>query len=140
MQTNQMPANTRMLKFAVMGDDRGSLVAVEGEKSIPFPIARAYYIFGTSEGVRRGYHAHADLNQVAICVKGRCSFLVDDGTTRATVELGSPTEGLLIGPMIWREMFDFSEDCVLLVLASKHYDAADYIRDYDEFLKTVRLL
>lgn len=118
-----------------LGDDRGSLVALEGEKTVPFTIKRVYYIFGTQEGVARGFHAHRNLKQVAVCVTGKCRIVLDDGKTREEAWLDSPTKGLLIGDLIWREMHDFSQDCVLLVLASEHYDENDYIRDYDEFLE-----
>lgn len=120
------------------GDDRGSLVALEEEKNIPFSIKRVYYIFDTKEGVRRGFHAHKKLKQVAIAVKGSCRFLLDDGTERIEVVLDNPAQGLLIESCIWREMYDFSSDCVLMVLADCHYDENDYIRDYDDFLKQAR--
>ncbi|MCU6345516.1 sugar 3,4-ketoisomerase [Enterobacter quasiroggenkampii] len=115
------------------GDDRGSLVALEEENNIPFSIKRVYYIFDTKEGVRRGFHAHKKLKQVAIAVKGSCRFLLDDGTERIEVVLDNPAQGLLIESCIWREMYDFSSDCVLMVLADSHYDEKDYIRDYDAF-------
>lgn len=127
------------IQFPPLGDARGSLVALEGEKTVPFAIKRVYYIFGTEPGVARGFHAHRNLKQVAVCVTGSCRMILDDGITREDVILGSPTEGLLIEGLVWREMHDFSEDCVLLVLASEHYDENDYIRDYDEFLKEIRL-
>ncbi|CZW87909.1 WxcM-like domain-containing protein [Enterobacter hormaechei] len=120
------------------GDDRGSLVALEEENNIPFSIKRVYYIFDTKEGVRRGFHAHKKLKQVAIAVKGSCRFLLDDGTERIEVVLDNPAQGLLIESCIWREMYDFSSDCVLMVLADCHYDENDYIRDYDDFLKQAR--
>ncbi|CZU65307.1 sugar 3,4-ketoisomerase [Enterobacter asburiae] len=120
------------------GDDRGSLVALEEENNIPFSIKRVYYIFDTKEGVRRGFHAHKKLKQVAIAVKGSCRFLLDDGTERIEVVLDNPAQGLLIDSCIWREMYDFSSDCVLMVLADCHYDENDYIRDYDDFLKQAR--
>jgi dTDP-4-dehydrorhamnose 3,5-epimerase-like enzyme len=116
------------------GDDRGSLVALEEENNIPFSIKRVYYIFDTKEGVRRGFHAHKKLKQVAIAVKGSCRFLLDDGTERIEVVLDNPAQGLLIESCIWREMYDFSSDCVLMVLADSHYDENDYIRDYDAFI------
>jgi dTDP-4-dehydrorhamnose 3,5-epimerase-like enzyme len=125
------------ITFPALGDDRGSLVALEAEKTVPFPIKRVYYIFGTKEGVARGFHAHKQLQQVAVCVTGKCRMILDNGTKREEAWLDSPTKGLLIGDLIWREMHDFSEDCVLLVLASEHYDEADYIRDYGEYLKQV---
>lgn len=124
--------------FPPLGDDRGSLVALEGKKTIPFAIQRVYYLFGTNSGVSRGFHAHKKLQQVAVCVTGRCRMVLDDGKEREEVWLESPTEGLLIGNMIWREMHDFSPDCVLLVLASEHYEEADYIRNYDDFLRLIK--
>lgn len=124
-------------QFPPLGDDRGSLVALEAESTIPFPIKRVYYIFATQKDVARGFHAHHNLKQVAICITGKCRMILDDGKTREEVWLDSPTKGLVIGDLVWREMHDFSDDCVLLVLASEHYDEADYIRDYDEFLNEV---
>lgn len=121
--------------FPPLGDDRGSLVALEAEKTVPFEIKRVYYIFGTQQGVARGFHAHHNLKQVAVCVTGKCRMVLDDGVTREEAWLDSPIKGMPIDPMVWHEMHDFSEDCVLLVLASEHYDEADYIRDYEEFLR-----
>lgn len=127
------------LNFPPLGDERGSLVALEAEKTVPFPIQRVYYIFGTKEGVARGFHAHKQLKQVAVCVTGKCRMILDNGTKREEVWLDSPTKGLLIEGLIWREMHDFSEDCVLLVLASEHYDEADYIRNYQDFLQAAKV-
>jgi len=121
--------------FPPLGDDRGSLVALEAETTVPFAIKRVYYIFGTKVGVARGFHAHKDLKQVVVCVTGKCRMVLDDGKEKVETWLDSPTKGLLIDGLIWREMHDFSEDCVLLVLANEHYDETDYIRDYDEFLR-----
>ncbi|PNK59453.1 sugar 3,4-ketoisomerase [Psychrobacter sp. FDAARGOS_221] len=126
-----------LIDLPVLGDDRGSLVAIEAMDTIPFEVKRVYYIFDTKAGVSRGFHAHHQLQQLAVCVSGKCRMRLDNGQTKEDVWLDSPSKGLLIGDMIWREMHDFSEECVLLVLASEHYDEADYIRDYDEFLKSV---
>lgn len=123
------------LPFPVLGDERGSLVALEAEKIIPFAIKRIYYIFGTQPDVARGFHAHKALKQVTVCVSGKCRMLLDDGKNKESVWLDSPSKGILIDDLVWREMHDFSEDCVLLVLASAHYDETDYIRDYEEFLE-----
>ena len=123
--------------FPPLGDDRGSLVALEAHKTVPFEIKRVYYIFGTQSGVARGFHAHRNLKQVAICVTGKCRMVLDDGATREEAWLESPTKGLIIDNFVWREMHDFSTDCVLLVLASEHYDETDYIRNYDEFLRAL---
>lgn len=123
--------------FQSLGDERGSLVAVEvgHDKAVPFDIKRVYYLYHTAEGVSRGYHAHKNLKQVAVCVAGKCRMVLDDGENHEETWLESPTKGLLIEEMVWREMHDFSEDCVLLVLASDHYDESDYIRDYRQFLE-----
>ena len=126
------------LQLPVMGDDRGSLVAIEALDTIPFEVRRIYYIFNTMPKVARGFHAHHKLQQLVVCVSGKCRMILDDGQKREEVWLDSPSKGLLIGDMIWREMHDFSQDCVLLVLASEHYDEADYIRDYYEFLKVAK--
>jgi dTDP-4-dehydrorhamnose 3,5-epimerase-like enzyme len=125
------------IEFPPLGDDRGSLVSLEGNKTVPFDIKRVYYIFGTQLGVARGFHAHKALKQVAVCVTGKCRMLLTNGTEKADIWLNSPTRGIVIDGMVWREMHDFTPDCVLLVLASEHYDEADYIRNYEDFIKQV---
>ena len=127
----------KTINFQPLGDERGSLVALEGNKSVPFDIKRVYYIFGTKEGVSRGFHAHRNLKQIAVCATGSCCFVLDNGKQREEVVLDKSTIGLLIDDLTWREMYDFSPDCVLMVLANEHYDESDYIRDYQEFLKAV---
>ena len=127
----------KLIAFPNLGDARGSLIAVEGNKNIPFPIKRVYYLFGTRDGCSRGFHAHRALRQVAVCVAGKCRMVLDNGTHREEVWLDSPMKGLLIGDLVWREMHDFSTDCILLVLASELYDETDYIRDYDEFKRVI---
>jgi dTDP-4-dehydrorhamnose 3,5-epimerase-like enzyme len=122
-----------LIDFPALGDDRGSLVALEAQKTVPFDIKRVYFIFDTKLGVSRGFHAHRALQQVAVCVTGRCRMVLDDGKQREEVWLDSSTKGLLIGNLVWREMHDFSPDCVLLVLASEFYDESDYIRSFDVF-------
>jgi dTDP-4-dehydrorhamnose 3,5-epimerase-like enzyme len=125
----------KWIDFQSLGDSRGSLVALEigMEKAVPFDIKRVYYIYETAKGESRGFHAHRNLKQVAICVAGKCRMVLDNGKRREETWMSSPTRGLLIESMVWREMHDFSDDCVLLVLASEHYDESDYIRSYDEF-------
>lgn len=120
-----------------LGDKRGALVIAEAQKNIPFDIKRIYYIFDTKPDVPRGFHAHRALHQIAFCIKGRCKMLMDNGTEKKEVELNQSNKGLKIPPMVWHEMYDFSEDCVLLVLADEHYDESDYIREYRDFLKEV---
>ncbi|AJC20346.1 sugar 3,4-ketoisomerase [Pandoraea pulmonicola] len=117
------------------GDDRGALIALEDQRNVPFEIKRVYYLFGTKEGIKRGMHAHRNLRQMVIAVRGQCRFLLDDGSERVELFLDNPAQGLLIESMMWREMYDFSSDCVLMVLANAHYDESDYIRDYKEFLE-----
>ncbi|MBQ4767928.1 WxcM-like domain-containing protein [Pectobacterium versatile] len=128
----------KFIQLQTHGDERGALVALEQGKNIPFEIKRVYYLFKTKEGVRRGFHAHKVLKQVAIAVRGSCRFLLDDGTEKVELLLDNPAQGLLIDSCIWREMYDFSEDCVLMVLADQPYDESDYIRDYDVFLDRVK--
>lgn len=127
-----------LAELRVIGDERGSLIALEQGQNIPFAIKRAYYIFGTQPDVNRGFHAHRRLEQMAICVSGRCKMIIDDGETRQAIWLDSSSKALIIRNMIWREMQEFSQDCVLMVFASEHYDESDYIRNYDQFIKEVR--
>lgn len=127
----------KFVDFSPLGDYRGSLVAIEAEKTVPFVIKRVYYIFGTQKGVSRGFHAHKNLKQVAVCVSGKCRMILDNGLERDYTWLDSPTKGLVIDKLVWREMHDFSENCVLLVLASENYDESDYIRDYSDFVELI---
>jgi len=118
-----------------LGDHRGSLVVAEANRNIPFSIQRLYYIFGAQPDVPRGFHAHKELQQIAFCIQGSCKILMNNGKERQEVLIGQPNKGLFIPPMVWHEMHGFSEDCILLVLASDHYDESDYIRNYDQFLE-----
>ena len=127
----------KTVNFKPLGDDRGSLVALEANKSVPFDIKRVYYIFGTQPGVSRGFHAHKNLKQLAVCIIGSCRFVLDNGKQREEIMLDSSTTGLIIEDLTWREMHDFTPDCVLMVLANQYYDENDYIRDYQEFLNVV---
>ncbi len=123
-----------LIKLQTHGDARGSLVAIDEGTVVPFAVKRVYYLYHTVEGVSRGYHAHKQLKQVAVCVSGKCKMILDDGQVREEVWLDHPDKGVLIDDMVWHEMHEFSKDCVLLVLASEVYDESDYIRDYDSFL------
>lgn len=129
----------QVIKYAFQqhGDDRGQLVALEEGKDIPFAIKRVYYMYDTGEGVRRGFHAHKSLEQILVCIHGTCKVLLDNGREKKIVPLEKPYEGLYISNDMWREMYDFSPDAVLLVLASDYYKESDYIRDYDEFLSFI---
>ena len=130
----------QVVKYAFQqhGDERGQLVALEEYREIPFQIRRVYYMYATKEGVRRGFHAHKSLEQILICIHGTCKILLDSGTEKKIVSLEKPYEGLYIASDMWREMFDFSPDAVLLVLASDYYEEEDYIRNYEEFLAFVK--
>lgn len=124
--------------FQQHGDERGQLIALEEIKDIPFKIKRLYYIYGTQKGVIRGFHAHKKLEQILICIHGSCKILLDNGYEKKIVNLEKPYEGLYVSNVMWREMFDFSEDAVLVVLASELYDESDYIRNYEEFLRFIK--
>lgn len=123
--------------FQQHGDERGMLVALEELKDIPFEIKRVYYMYDTKENVHRGFHAHKSLEQILICIHGSCKILMDNGIEKKVVSLEKPYEGLYIANDIWREMYDFSADAVLMVLASDFYKEEDYIRDYDVFKKMI---
>ncbi|NMX64227.1 WxcM-like domain-containing protein [Pseudomonas sp. WS 5111] len=123
----------KFLDITSKGDERGQLVALEYENDIPFEIKRVYYLTGTKQGVPRGFHAHKELLQVAVCVSGRCLMKLDDGVSKEEVWLDAPDKAIIIDRMIWHEMHDFSPDCVLLVLASDIYDESDYLREYSVF-------
>ena len=129
----------QVIKYAFQqhGDDRGMLVALEEYKDIPFEIKRVYYMYDTKKDVHRGFHAHKSLEQILICIHGSCKVLLDNGTEKKIVSLEKPYVGLYIANNMWREMYDFSEDAVLMVLASEYYKEEDYIRDYNEFLRMV---
>lgn len=124
--------------FQPHGDERGQLIALEEAKDIPFAIRRVYYMYDTLPGVARGFHAHKSLEQILICIHGSCKVRLDNGTEKKIVLLEKPYEGLYIANNMWREMYDFTKDAVLMVLASDFYKEEDYIRDYDEFLEMVR--
>lgn len=131
-------SNLKWYSFNKLGDQRGSLTSIEGGIDTPFAIKRVYYLYYTLADVRRGFHAHKKLQQILVCVTGRCKVLLDDGKIKEIVELSEPNLGLFVDTMVWHEMYDFSSDCVLLVLASDHYKENDYIRQYDEFLESVK--
>ena len=130
--------DVKMFHFPPHGDDRGQLVAIEENKDLPFDVRRVYYIYDTLPGVRRGFHAHKNLEQILLCVNGSCKIHLDNGFETVEVVLDKPNEGLYISNDMWREMYDFTPGTVLLVLASEYYDEADYIRNYDDFIKMVK--
>jgi len=120
------------------GGNDGKLISIESlTEQLPFELKRIYYIFGVKKEIRRGFHAHKKLKQLLVCVSGSCEIELDDGIQKETVVLDSPATGLLIQQPVWRELSNFSDGAVLLVLASEHYDTEDYIWDYEEFRKFV---
>ena len=123
--------------FQQHGDERGNLVAIE-ESEIPFQVKRVYYMFDTRRDVRRGFQAHRSLKQLLICIHGSCKIHLDDGISQEEIVLDVPYEGIYLDNVIWREMYDFSEDAVLMVLASEPYDERDYIRNYADFLTYIK--
>jgi len=127
----------RILEFAEYGDERGNLVIAEGGIDVPFEIKRVFYMYGSDPDIIRGQHANRESEFVLINVGGTSKVKVDNGFETDIIELNKPRMGLYIPTMMWKDMYDFSEDSILLVLASTHYDGAEYIRDYDEFLKEV---
>lgn len=132
-----MIENCRLIEFPQNGDERGHLVIVEGNQDIPFAIKRVFYIYGSDKDVIRGRHANYNTEFVLINVAGTSKVRVDDGSRQKVFDLNRPHIGIYLPKLVWKDMYDFSPDSVLLCLASEHYDANEYIRDYDEYLKVV---
>lgn len=126
--------NVAFFKFKVFKDKYGELTPIESQIDIPFKIKRVYYISNVEKDITRGFHSHKKLHQILICVSGSIKVRLKTPAEEQIVELKQSSEGLYIGPMIWREMFDFSDNAVLLVLASEYYDEKDYIRQYDRYV------
>ena len=127
-----------VIYFNDLGDERGKLVVIEGNDSIPFDIKRVFYIYGSDSTVIRGQHANRESEFVLINVAGTSKVRITDGNEEFIVELNKPMMGVYIPKMVWKDMYDFSSDSVLLVLASTHYDGKEYIRDYKEYIKEVK--
>lgn len=125
----------RMLNFADLGDERGKLVVIEGKQDIPFDIARVFYIYGSDPTVVRGQHANRESEFVLINVAGTSKVRITDGINEEIVELTRPMQGVYLPKMIWKDMYDFSADSVLLVIASTHYNGKEYIRSYEDYVK-----
>lgn len=135
----QLKEQYKLIEFTDLGDERGNLVVIEGEgMDIPFDIKRVFYIYGSDSEVVRGQHANRETEFLLVNVSGTSKVRVDNGTESEIVELNKPRMGLYIPSMLWKDMYDFSEDSVLLVLASRHYDAKEYIRDYEDYLKELK--
>lgn len=121
------------IDFKPLGDERGQLFSLETNQNVPFDIKRVYYMFGMQDDLPRGFHAHKELRQLAICIKGSCRMILDDGTRKEEAVLSKPNTGIMIDKLIWHEMHDFSNDCILMVIASDFYDESDYLRNYKDF-------
>lgn len=128
-----------VIQFADLGDERGKLVVIEGGIAIPFDIKRVFYIYESDSTVVRGQHANRESEFVLINVAGKSKVRIADGKEEFVVELNKPMMGVYIPKMVWKDMYDFSKDSVLLVLASTHYNGQEYIRDYNEYLESVKV-
>ena len=135
----QLKDQYKIIEFVDLGDERGNLVVIEGEgMDIPFDIKRVFYIYGSDSDVVRGQHANRETEFLLVNVGGISKVKIDNGQESKVIELNKPRMGLYLSAMLWKDMYDFSEDSVLLVLASRHYDANEYIRDYEEYLTEVK--
>jgi hypothetical protein len=130
--------NCESVELPVIHRSEGNLTVVESEDHVPFPIERVYYLYDVPTGAVRGGHAHRELQQLLIPLSGSFDVLLDDGDAKRSVHLNRPSAGLLLTPMIWRELVNFSSGSVCMVLASAHYDESDYFREYDDFIAAVR--
>lgn len=136
----QLKEQYKIIEFVDLGDERGNLVVIEGEgMDIPFDIKRVFYIYGSDSDVVRGQHANRETEFLLVNVGGISKVKIDNGQESKVIELNKPRMGLYLSAMLWKDMYDFSEDSVLLVLASRHYDANEYIRDYEEYLTEVKV-
>lgn len=133
----QINTKIRAVKFSQRGDDRGHLVVIEGTNDIPFEISRIFYMYGSDKDVVRGQHANKNSEFVLINVSGKSKVRIDYGNSQEIIELNEPHMGVYIPKMVWKEMYDFSEDSVLLVLSNQKYNPDEYIRDYNEYLALI---
>ena len=129
----------KIVEFADLGDERGNLVVIEGEgRDIPFDIKRVFYIYGSDSEVVRGQHANRESEFLMVNVGGNSKVKIDNGYETKIIELNRPGMGLYLAPMVWKDMYDFSADSILLVLSSKHYDPKEYIRDYNDYITEIK--
>lgn len=129
--------NVELITFPEKGDEKGLLVVIEGNKELPFNINRIFYIYQTDTDIVRGKHANKKSKFLLVSISGTCKVLVDNGKEKDIVNLDKPNIGLFLNNMVWKDMYDFSQDCVLLVLSNEKYNTEEYINDYQEFLKLV---
>jgi dTDP-4-dehydrorhamnose 3,5-epimerase-like enzyme len=123
----------RLIELPSVEDPQGNLVFAEGERHVPFAIARAYHVYGVPAGAKRGGHAHREVEQMVICIRGGFELAVDDGSQRRTLSLDDPRSGLYLPPWIWHDLTDFAADSAYYVVSSGLYDETEYVRDYEEF-------
>tara|TARA_B100000963_G_scaffold284188_1_gene252954 strand:+ start:6574 stop:6972 length:399 start_codon:yes stop_codon:yes gene_type:complete len=128
----------KYINIESLGDHRGELISLESKENIPFDIKRVYYLFANKRNIDRGHHAHKKLKQVIFCIKGSCKINFDNSHSTQTILLSNYKRGVYVDSVIWRKMFDFSDDCILMVLADANYDEEDYIRSYDEFIEYMK--
>ncbi len=131
--------NCRIIDLPKIADPRGNLSFIEGGQHIPFEIKRVYYLYDVPGGSDRGSHAHKDLHQFIVAMSGSFDVVLDDGNEKKRFHLNRSYYGLYVCPMMWRDLDNFSSGAVSMVLASAHYNEADYIRDYDQFAKAARV-
>ena len=137
--TTRMPScPCQLVSLPTFTDDRGSLSVVEAGDHVSFPIKRIYYIYDTPALMARGGHGHRELQQLIVAVHGHFEIRLDDGYRKWSFHLDRPDFGLYLGPRLWRDLVSFSPGAVALVLASRHYEEADYYRDYRDFRTAVR--
>ncbi len=127
----------KVIDLGKISSDKGSLTYAEAEYNLPFQIKRVYYTYDIPAGAERGGHSHKDQHEIVIAASGSFNITLNDGEKQQSVFLNNPQKGLHITPGIWRELIDFSSGSVVLVLASDVYIEDDYIRDYNDFIKTV---
>lgn len=126
-------------EIKVISDNRGKLISIESGSDIPFDIKRVYFLYDNNCSTTRGFHAHKTLKQLLLCTSGSCRVMLDDGHERISYDLNEISKGLFIDGIIWREISNFSKECVLTVIASEVFDEKDYIRDYNEFKKYINI-
>ena len=134
--------NCKYIELKQIVDEKDGVLSIgESKKEIPFDILRVYYIYGVSYSkATRGFHAHKALEQAIFCISGSFKLMLDDGKAKQYIFLSDPNHGIYLGPQVWHTMFEFSKDCIILVFASDYFDELDYIRDYDEFLKYLKIV
>jgi len=139
MSADILVRNCNFIELKQIVDEKDCVLSIaESSREIPFEMKRIYYIYGLAyPKALRGFHAHKKLEQVVFCINGSFKLMVDDGEVKQYFYLSDPNKGLYLGPELWHTMFEFTGDCIILVLASDYYDETDYIRDYDQFISLI---